>query len=328
MLDFLDTMQSVLAPTFPPIPRPNPDDAAFQRIQTSLIGGGLTNLTGAHSTISPTAQALLHRWRSLALPAIELGVHPRIDSSYLFNRQRLRRRSLLRQRHFTRDNQESISRRQVFRDEDYETAESYFNSLVWEEIGEDQYISPHINILNIILESWVDSNKERFPTLQEIVERLVQDTSQYTEHLPLDTVVAMYTYYILTDGFLPRPEDYYFIVEYHLLHTSYPNPDQLEEMRIRAMRFALDPERFHAEDKMIVPTLHIERLPRTVCNATDQVCCICQDEIKVGQEMITLIPCGHVFHSTDVDCLENGSIMNWLSANNQCPMCKKKVEPK
>ena len=46
-------------------------------------------------------------------------------------------------------------------------------------------------------------------------------------------------------------------------------------------------------------------------------CCICLDEIALGEKTI-LLPCGHMFHS---DC-----IVTWLKKNNTCPMCRFEIK--
>ena len=46
-------------------------------------------------------------------------------------------------------------------------------------------------------------------------------------------------------------------------------------------------------------------------------CCICIEEIAIGQKTI-LLPCGHMFHN---DC-----IITWLKKNNTCPMCRFEIK--
>ena len=46
-------------------------------------------------------------------------------------------------------------------------------------------------------------------------------------------------------------------------------------------------------------------------------CCICIEEIAIGQKTI-LLPCGHMFHN---DC-----IVTWLKKNNTCPMCRFEIK--
>ena len=46
-------------------------------------------------------------------------------------------------------------------------------------------------------------------------------------------------------------------------------------------------------------------------------CCICLDEIAMGEQTI-LLPCGHMFH--------NNCILTWLKKNNTCPMCRFEIK--
>ncbi len=284
----------------------------------------LTSLTSLTSLGTVASTALATSALS-SMPAAMLSPMLRINTSVPFRRSRMS--AGRRPRSFHRGDTASVVRNNyTFTDADYELVYNYFNSLIWEEDDSTLFVDPHVNILNVMLEYWQDHNRHRLPDLDEIIERCINEAPSL-DQLPIDDIRDMFRHYLLEDGSLPSPGDYYYIQEYLVLHDEYPNEDQLQEMRIRAMRFMVDPERFHAEDKMIVPTLHISRLPRAKNAEKDLVCCICQDEITVGQETITLVPCGHKFHANDKECLEEGSILNWLSTNNRCPMCKKKVDP-
>ena len=46
-------------------------------------------------------------------------------------------------------------------------------------------------------------------------------------------------------------------------------------------------------------------------------CSICLEEFKVGDDVIVLKGCGHVFHS--------GCLVGWLGIKNRCPLCKAEV---
>lgn len=53
----------------------------------------------------------------------------------------------------------------------------------------------------------------------------------------------------------------------------------------------------------------------------DEACSVCLEEFKADDEVITL-PCNarHIFHS---HC-----IVEWLTRNNVCPLCKQPIEGK
>ena len=46
-------------------------------------------------------------------------------------------------------------------------------------------------------------------------------------------------------------------------------------------------------------------------------CCICQNEIELGNETV-LLPCGHMYHW---DCC-----LQWLKTNNTCPICRFEIK--
>jgi hypothetical protein len=53
----------------------------------------------------------------------------------------------------------------------------------------------------------------------------------------------------------------------------------------------------------------------------DISCCICQDEIKKGESVISL-PCSHIFHSVNDNC---AGIETWIQKTGNCPLCKKPI---
>ena len=116
----------------------------------------------------------------------------------------------------------------------------------------------------------------------------------------------------------------YVIAQILLFHTAerhYPTVHELNQMETR-LNVALDPAENEESGKRPCPGL--EKLKS--CKAKkhiDQGCCICQDDISRGSDMIKLTPCGHIFHDKTRDC---DGIRPWLVANETCPICVKKVE--
>ncbi len=137
---------------------------------------------------------------------------------------------------------------------------------------------------------------------------------------------------IFYTGEIPNCEYFPHFVEYYLLHGRIPNDEELNEYMRRVYQFSRSPEEFHQIDKCLVPTLGVDKLPvfdyqsKEKENEVD-VCCICQEEFIQSQKVIKLVPCGHLFHHSSTECLENGSILDWLNSHNRCPLCKEKVEP-
>jgi hypothetical protein len=139
---------------------------------------------------------------------------------------------------------------------------------------------------------------------------------------------------IFYTGEIPNCEYFPHFVEYYLLHGRIPKDEELNEYMRRVYEFSRSPEDFYQVDKCLVPVLGVEKLPifeykveSKSENKSDDVCCICQEEFVENQNVIKLVPCGHLFHHSSKDCLEIGSILDWLKTNNRCPLCKEKVEP-
>ncbi|XP_030458814.1 uncharacterized protein LOC115679369 [Syzygium oleosum] len=63
----------------------------------------------------------------------------------------------------------------------------------------------------------------------------------------------------------------------------------------------------------------IEKLEWNSCSVWDGdgCCCICLEELN-GADKVMEIPCSHLFHSK--------CIVEWLEANDSCPLCRGKVE--
>ena len=215
-----------------------------------------------------------------------------------------------------------------FDEDEYELATQYFNTMLWEESEDDtDFIEPCENVLNVLLELWHTSGREMFPSFDQLTQALVREISQNTDvPFDLNELYEIVQHYLRDDGSLPHHNDLGHVYEYLLLHNDYPNYDQLLEFNRRTVAFFMNPEQYHSHDKMFVPALHVDKIPRYSNQVEGEVCSICQDYINLGQLALKLPPCNHVFHASNEDCLGEGSILKWLSENNKCPMCKSKVE--
>jgi hypothetical protein len=105
------------------------------------------------------------------------------------------------------------------------------------------------------------------------------------------------------------------------LERRWPNLTELQEYVGRQRMQSGDPERFYREERFAVPTPNLHRLCATTAQS-DSDCAICGHLVLTGNPCY-LLSCGHQFHA--VDCLESDSIMNWLSANKRCPVCREEV---
>jgi hypothetical protein len=87
-------------------------------------------------------------------------------------------------------------------------------------------------------------------------------------------------------------------------------------------RIESDPERYHQENKMRVPTPNLENLLPEKCCKEDN-CGLCMEPILVDNECYKL-PCNHLFHSNEEECI-GVTVKKWLSENKCCPICKQEV---
>jgi len=182
----------------------------------------------------------------------------------------------------------------------------------------------------IILDLYYETQAYDFPCIDEIVDRLFTMRCSCVSSYPSNIIKKVIKQCILYEGKVPSCELYPQYVEYYILHGRIPNNNELEEYIRRLIEFSRNPEEFHQKDKTFVPALNVDKLPieKYKCKGNDEdICCICQDEFKEDQDIITLLPCKHKFHNKDEECLEGGSIITWLDNHNVCPLCKSHISP-
>lgn len=111
-------------------------------------------------------------------------------------------------------------------------------------------------------------------------------------------------------------------LEYFRQEGRIPTYEQLGSYINNLHRVETDPERFHQEEKLRLPTPNLENLKATRCCKEDN-CGLCLEEINKDQECFQL-NCGHIFHSDEDACIGH-TIKKWLSENKSCPLCKQEV---
>lgn len=218
--------------------------------------------------------------------------------------------------------------------DDKELAEEYLKDLretfikdtgnTLEEYGE---YSISIELLNSTLDIYYENNCHSLPNIDEIVNRLFEKRCNCVMGYDSNVIKRVIKQCVLYTGQLPSCSLYPNYIEYYILHGKIPTREELEEYMRRLFEFNRNPEDFHQTDKCLVPTLNIDKLPRHVCVKEEESegCGICQDELVEGQNIITLLPCGHKFHEDKEKCLETSCVINWLETHNVCPLCKSKI---
>ncbi len=105
------------------------------------------------------------------------------------------------------------------------------------------------------------------------------------------------------------------------LERRWPTLTELQEYVGRQRMQSGDPERFYREERFAVPTPNLHRLVPTPA-LIDSDCSICGHLVSSGSSCY-LLSCGHQFHAAD--CLDTDTILNWLSTNRRCPVCRVEV---
>ena len=208
---------------------------------------------------------------------------------------------------------------------------SYFNNLIQTEKennpslfivqNSDQYIDT--TIITHIIKLWNKSKEGILPTLEEILEELYKNKCYCTNNYNSDNIKELYKFYILNYKKIPDCITIELSIEYKLLHSRFPNEEELSEILNRRIQFELSPEDYYQEDKISIGTKNLDKIKIHKYTEEENISCsICQNDIIKDQEYINLEPCGHKFHYNNSDCLDEASIINWLHNNNKCPNCK------
>ena len=215
-----------------------------------------------------------------------------------------------------------------FEDEQYHDINSYFCSIIRPATIHNE---PSASLLNLMLDIYIKQlHEERYPTLDEIVDEMFTYRCVCLYFLPETDLRLLLKEYVLEKCDIPKCSDCHILIQYFILHKTLPSESQLSEFILRTLNFIQSPEEYHQQDKIRVPTLCIDQLPITTITPSiveqDRCCPLCQTDFELDQKIITLLPCNHMFHHTNQDCLENSSIITWLNENNYCPMCKTQVQ--
>jgi hypothetical protein len=239
--------------------------------------------------------------------------------------------------------------------EEYELAEIIFFELrnEWKEknniieindVDRDREIS--VSIKNILLDFYNSGNvnsstnieEERFPNLEEFIEKLYAFKCDCLIQYESENLKKVIEHYCLLYGKYPSCNTIPYILEFYIIQKRVPTQEELEDLVYRTIQFSLNPEEYHQRDKEFIPTIGVDKLPifiykdfiekhsskdNKLCQNT---CAIGQDDFLEKQSIMKLVPCGHLFHSTNSECLENASIRNWLEKYNYCPLCKQKIK--
>ena len=232
-----------------------------------------------------------------------------------------------------------------YNNEDYDLATTYFymlrevfvtnndiniGQIYNHDIAQNYFVGKDIQHVLLNFYNMTPSlDDQHFPNYSEFIDELYKYRCPCCQYFSERQVKRVFELYSFIYGDLMKCQDTPFYIEYYILHGRIPNQEEFMEFYRRNIEFYRSPEEFHQTDKIKVPALGVDKLPRfTYLKTTEEESCcgICQYDFEDKQEIIKLKPCGHEFHYSNKDCLEEGSILTWLENNNFCPLCKKKVE--
>ena len=135
--------------------------------------------------------------------------------------------------------------------------------------------------------------------------------------------------HILDYGIIPRCRYILLSYQYYIQEKRVGNTQEIADYDLMLQEIEMDPEEFHNKYKYKVPTKNLSKLVSKTMNDElyknkDPGCGICQYDIEINHKYYEL-PCGHLFHENDQECLECATIVFWLKYNKFCPICKKEV---
>ena len=185
---------------------------------------------------------------------------------------------------------------------------------------------PPLQLLNIMLDYYFEHELE-WPTKEQIVKSIFDQDELILEQYDRGDIDEMLYYYVFSEAVIPLVSSVEHILEYYHLMNVFPNEEQLSLYIYNNHRFNVNPEEYHANDKIHVPVLNIDRLPISIHRGDSIPCSLCQCDIIEGEDKVEIQPCGHLFHAREKNCLEEASIFKWFETESLCPLCKVKVIP-
>jgi hypothetical protein len=170
---------------------------------------------------------------------------------------------------------------------------------------------------------WLDRNKLCKCNIFNICSNSLEP--EYNRNI----IYSILKYYILDYGIIPKCRFLSLSYQYYLQEKKVGNMQEIHDYEMLLNEIEMDPEEFHNKYKHKLPTQNLSKLisknmDSIIVKNKEPCCGICQYDIEENQKYYEL-PCGHLFHENDQDCLEFATIIFWLKDNKFCPICKKEV---
>lgn len=135
--------------------------------------------------------------------------------------------------------------------------------------------------------------------------------------------------HIVDYGIVPKCKYLLLSYQYYLQEKRVGNIQEITDYETLLLELETNPEEFHQKYKYKIPTQNLDKLIPKIMDTNlfkiKEPCCgICQYDIEPLQCYYEL-PCKHVFHENDENCLKSATIISWLKNNKLCPICKQEV---
>ena len=175
----------------------------------------------------------------------------------------------------------------------------------------------------------------RFPSLSELAAQIYEPCYEDCEcYVPFTESIQILEHVLVQYGFFVRCSTVHFIYMYLQFENRFPtraelfayieessnSPNHISDQQITQMMADDVEEYWNHRHSSAAPipshTLSQEEHKESIS------CCICQDEIKEGEQVVTL-PCHHTFHSAFDQC---AGIEHWIEKAGNCPLCKRPVQ--
>ena len=170
------------------------------------------------------------------------------------------------------------------------------------------------------------------PRLEDFIRYHYRPCEEYCEYyLPYDTVFPILLYGFVDLGEILSCQKLYTVAMINAVEGRYPSEMELLfyeasssiDDGIQQLQRNMDNIQVQVQEEqksnVVIPESYLLK------KNMEQSCCMCQESLLVGQQVITL-PCMHTFHSTykkvNGECV---GIEPWLSTSNLCPLCKQSV---
>ncbi len=216
----------------------------------------------------------------------------------------------------------------LYSNSDYDLAGIYWTSLL-EQNGITVPIPPSQALLQVILDLYYDSEMQSFPTREDMCYYVIDKLLRFSDFgLDEDELTDLVDFYLFHEGYVVGMNDIPIILEYRTLNNDYPDVNALYEFNHRRMLMVTDPEAYHAQNKVVVPTSNLDQLEEKeyTPEKDDTVSCgLCQEHMDPHTKIYQLTPCLHIFHSRPDECLITHTIKSWLEQSTKCPLCNTEV---